>query len=112
MGAMVRVDRRPGRDRGSVSRETGNTWDELNALMQWLKAQGKHRVIIVTSKSHTRRLTWMWSHVQDSTVTGVVRWAASDPFNPSQTWWQDRRLAFIVLWEYLGLMNYWLGFPL
>ena len=95
-----------------LDNETVNTWDELGAVSRWLEAHGGHRVIVVTSKSHTRRVTLMWRHLKHKAIRAIVRWAPGDPFDPSQAWWKERRFAFIVLWEYLGLMNYLLGFPL
>ena len=89
-----------------------NTRDEINAAAPWLREHGSQRVIIVTSKSHTRRVTLMWQHMQQGMIRGIVRWARGDPFDPRQTWWKDRGFAAMVLHEYLGLINYWLGFPL
>lgn len=89
-----------------------NTWDELRAVTRWLEDRGDHTVIIVTSKSHTRRVTMQWRYLKDRAVRAIVRWTPDDPFDPSRAWWKERRFAFIVLWEYLGLINYWLGFPI
>jgi len=88
-----------------------NTWDELTIAAHWLDKHAGHQIIIVTSKTHTRRVALMWGHAQPGTQRGIVRWTPQDPFDPQQAWWKERRFAFIVLWEYLGLLNYWLGFP-
>ena len=95
-----------------LDKEIVNTWDELGTAVRWLEEHGSQRVIIVTSKSHTRRVTLMWRHWQQGARRGVVRWTPGDPFDPRRAWWKDRGFAFMVLREYLGLMNYWLGFPL
>src|SRR5262249_52794648 len=89
-----------------------NTWDELTIAAHWLDQHAGNRVIIVTSKTHTRRVTLMWAHVQPGTKRGIVRWTPRDPFDPQKAWWKERQFAFAVLREYLGLLNYWLGFPL
>lgn len=95
-----------------LDNQTVNTWEELQAISRWLEAHGKHSVIIVTSKSHTRRVTLLWRHLKHGAIHAVVRSAPGDPFDPGRAWWRERRFAFLVLWEYLGLMNYLLGFPL
>ncbi len=67
-------------------------------------------VILVTSKVHARRVRLTWAHVTGGRSRGIVRPARSDPFDPNR-WWRERRFALAVVREYLGLLNYWAGFP-
>jgi uncharacterized SAM-binding protein YcdF (DUF218 family) len=68
------------------------------------------RVILVTSKYHTRRTRLTWNYVTGGRSQPIV-WAASgDPFDPDR-WWHTRSYALSVVREYLGLANYYAGFP-
>jgi hypothetical protein len=67
-------------------------------------------VILVTSKYHTRRTRLTWNFVSEGRSQPIVRAASGDPFDPDR-WWQQRGFALSVAREYLGLMNYYAGFP-
>jgi uncharacterized SAM-binding protein YcdF (DUF218 family) len=87
-----------------------NTKDELAEVGRWLKAQHGYRVLLVTSKIHTRRVNKLWESVRGDGLHGIVVYSRDDPFDPKKAWWKDRQYAGRVLHEYLGLVNYWLGF--
>ena len=67
-------------------------------------------VILVTSKYHTRRTRLTWQYVSGGQSQPIVRAASGDPFDP-ESWWKTRGYALSVVREYLGLFNYYLGFP-
>jgi len=67
-------------------------------------------VILVTSTFHTRRARLTWKYVTAGRSQAIVRAASGDPFDPDR-WWQQRRFALSVVREYLGLINYYAGFP-
>jgi uncharacterized SAM-binding protein YcdF (DUF218 family) len=67
-------------------------------------------VILVTSKYHTRRTRLTWQYVTGGRSQPIVRAASRDPFDPNR-WWQHRSFVLSVVREYLGLANYYLGFP-
>lgn len=85
------------------------TLEELWLVTGELRPQSDP-VILVTSKSHSRRVALTWRQVAGSEWRGIVRPAQKDPFDPDR-WWQQRRFALEVVREYLGLFNYWVGFP-
>lgn len=89
--------------------QTGGTLEELRSVMRLLKPEDGP-VILVTSKAHTRRVSLTWRYVAGSRWRAVVRPARKDPFDPTR-WWQQRRFALELVREYLGLFNYWAGFP-
>ena len=66
--------------------------------------------ILVTSKYHTRRTRLTWQYVTRGRSEAIVRAASGDPFDPDR-WWHTRRSALSVVREYLGLANYYAGFP-
>ena len=90
-------------------RVKGGTLEELNVVARALKS-GRAPVILVTSKLHTRRARLTWHYVMGGQSVGIVRAAPLDPFDPNH-WWQQRGFALSVVREYLGLLNYWMGFP-
>jgi len=67
-------------------------------------------VILVSSKFHTRRVRLTWGYVTHGESTAIVRAAEGDPFDPAR-WWRERRFILSVVREYLGLINYYAGFP-
>jgi len=67
-------------------------------------------VILVSSKYHTRRVRLTWSYVTRGESASIIRAAEGDPFDPSR-WWRERRFVLSVVREYLGLINYYAGFP-
>ena len=68
-------------------------------------------VILVTSKYHTRRTRITWNYVTGGKSQPIVRAASGDPFDPER-WWHERSFVLSVVREYLGLINYYAGFPI
>jgi uncharacterized SAM-binding protein YcdF (DUF218 family) len=89
--------------------EGEGTLEELRAAYDVVANQDAP-VILVTSKYHTRRTRLTWQFVTRGRSEAIVRAAAGDPFDPSR-WWKERRFALSVVREYLGLVNYYAGFP-
>jgi uncharacterized SAM-binding protein YcdF (DUF218 family) len=88
-----------------------NTADEVRAVARELTATGGGRVILVTSKYHTRRVKIIWRALAGSRLDEViVRYASDDPFQPRR-WWRNTSDALLVSREWLGLFNVWAGFP-
>jgi uncharacterized SAM-binding protein YcdF (DUF218 family) len=85
------------------------TLEELQAVYNDLEPKDAP-VIFVTSKYHTRRTRLTWHYVTRGRSQAIVRAASGDPFDPER-WWQQRSYALSVVREYLGLANYYAGFP-
>lgn len=85
------------------------TLEELQAVYTSLHNKTAP-VILVTSKFHTRRTRLTWQYVTKGRSQPIVRGASGDPFDSNQ-WWQRRRFALAVVREYMGLANYYFGFP-
>jgi uncharacterized SAM-binding protein YcdF (DUF218 family) len=88
-----------------------NTTDEMNAIAAALARENAGTVIIVTTKTHTRRVRLLWRRTVSGKGQAIVRAAAEDPFNPRR-WWGNTRDALDVVREVLGLLNAWMGQPL
>ena len=87
-----------------------NTADELDVIGAELKNRSDESVIIVTNKSHTRRVHTLWSkfHANDGQL--MVHAVSDDDFAPA-SWWLDGQ-SKQVLHEILGLANAWAGMPI
>ena len=92
-----------------VEEKAGGTLEELQAVVRALKPENLP-VILVTSKYHTRRTRLTWNYVTNGRSRAIVRAAGQDPFDPTR-WWRERRFVLSVVREYLGLVNYYTGFP-
>jgi uncharacterized SAM-binding protein YcdF (DUF218 family) len=86
------------------------TADEVRAVAGRLQAEGGVRVIIVTSKSHTRRVKVLWRKLVGNRPEALVRYAAADPFDAPH-WWRNSTDAQSVTREWFGMLNAWAGFP-
>ena len=89
--------------------EAADTLEELQISAKAIKPDGAP-VILVTSKANARRVRLTWHYMAGGRSRGIVRPAPQDPFDPAH-WWQQRRFALAVVREYLGLLNYWAGYP-
>jgi uncharacterized SAM-binding protein YcdF (DUF218 family) len=87
-----------------------NTAEELKVVARELARTEGDRVILVTSKSHSRRVRATWRAVVGKSPGAVVRYAESDPFDGTR-WWERTSDALAVSREVFGLMNVWAGFP-
>ncbi len=88
-----------------------NTADEMNTIAETLQNTHGTRVIIVTSKAHTRRVHGLWTRLESGRGQILVRAARTDSFDPSH-WWRTTHDALDVVREILGLLNAWAGLPL
>lgn len=88
-----------------------NTVDEARLVARELRANDADRVILVTSKTHSRRVRATWSAIIGASPRAVVRYASEEPYNPEH-WWRNTRDALEVSREAFGLLNVWTGFPI
>ena len=64
------------------------------------------KVIITTSKYHTRRAKFIWKKMYETQLTVVMVSAKTDPYDPDN-WWKDGRQIRWVLAEYGAWIYYW-----
>lgn len=88
-----------------------NTADEIAAVSTALEEEKGTRVILVTSKVHTRRVRILWHRLAAGHGQALVRAASDDPFEPGR-WWRTTSDALDVVREFLGILNAWAGMPL
>ena len=85
-----------------------NTADEMRSVAARLAPDD--RVILMTSKYHARRVRALWRSINGDRPHAIVRYATTDPFD-AERWWRNSRDGLMVLHEWFGLANAWLGFP-
>lgn len=94
-----------------LPKPTADTEEEELGIIRELKGVGGDRVILVTSKYHTRRVKVIWRHLSGDSPRAIVRPATDEPYNPSR-WWRTSDDVKAVGHEFFGLLNAWAGFPL
>jgi uncharacterized SAM-binding protein YcdF (DUF218 family) len=88
-----------------------NTADEIRTFGQALRKENLHRIIIVTSRVHTRRTAVLWKRLSAKDGEAIIRGAPGDGYDPAR-WWRSTGDALDVVREVLGLLNAWAGLPL
>ncbi len=88
-----------------------NTAEEVRLIAGILKDKREDRVILVTSKAHSRRLKATWRALVGDSPRAIVRYAREDPFDPG-SWWRYTDDALSVIREVFGILNVWAGFPM
>ncbi len=101
----------PGDSIRVLEEPAANTEQEIEEIARELRRDGADRVIIVTSKAHTRRVRAIWDRKAGSDLKAIVRYPEDDPYDGAH-WWRHTEDALDVLREVLGLLNAWAGFPL
>lgn len=83
-----------------------DTIGEALAVSPVLKEHGLRRLIVVTSKYHTRRAGHIWRNRTGGEFQVATAPARHDPFDP-EGWWRSGRQIRWVLAEYGGWLFYW-----
>jgi uncharacterized SAM-binding protein YcdF (DUF218 family) len=87
-----------------------NTAEEVRLIAARASAGTQDRVILVTSKPHTRRVRSTWARLVGSRPRAMIRAARDEPFD-AERWWRSSEDALAVAREVLGLLNALAGFP-
>lgn len=86
-----------------------NTGQEANILRGMVQARHWRRVIVVTSKYHTRRAGFAFRRGLEHTgAEAIVRASRYDPSDPAR-WWRRRGDLRFAGSEWVKLLFYWLG---
>ncbi len=94
-----------------LDRRVLTTADEIEAVAEELRRRSGRRIILVTSKQHSRRVRILWDRTSGDALEAMVRHSAADPFDPAR-WWTNTEDGQNVLHELIGIVNAWLGSPL
>ena len=105
----------PAGDIVEVGGSSPSTYTEAEVLLTFLEAQGYDSVLLVTSKTHTRRAALIFRRLSRGRCRIVSRPSRYDPFSPD-SWWHDRISLQRVVFEYqklavFFLLDRWKSFP-
>jgi uncharacterized SAM-binding protein YcdF (DUF218 family) len=78
------------------------TETELRQVDAAARARGWHRVTLVTSGLHARRVRLIWRREAAGAIEAAIA-VAPDECTSQDGWWRRRRCSEAVLHEYLGL---------
>ena len=91
-----------------VLRRRGESTDsEARTIARWACARRLRRLVVVTSRAHSRRARLILRQALGTGIALAMRPSRYDVFAPAR-WWRVRRDAKLVLGEYQKLANYWL----
>ena len=90
-----------------LRRRTRSTESEGQTVARYACSHRLRRLVIVTSRAHTRRARLIYRRALGDVVAVAVRPSRYDVFSPTR-WWHVRRDAKIVLYEYERLLHHWL----
>jgi len=93
-----------------LDRPVVNTEQEVLEISDVLRQAGGSKVIVVTTKPHTRRVKAIWKRLVGNSQRLMVRYASQDGYDGAH-WWRHTSDALDVVRELLGLANAWAGFP-
>jgi uncharacterized SAM-binding protein YcdF (DUF218 family) len=97
------------RDAIHVLDQANSTAEESTQVLQLVTSEKYTRVIIVTSKQHTRRARLvMRRRLDDAGVQVIVRPSRYD-LSPVDRWWSNRSTLRFTLFETQRLLGYWIG---
>lgn len=97
------------RDAIDVLAPQGTTAEEARALAALARERGWTKVIVVTSKEHTRRAGLaMRRQVAGRGVAIIMRASRYDEADPAH-WWRDRGTLSFTLFEAQRYAAYWIG---
>jgi uncharacterized SAM-binding protein YcdF (DUF218 family) len=83
-----------------------DTVSEAQALGDELVRRGLTRIIITTSKFHTRRAHYIWNKIYGGRLEIWAVSAKTDPYDPYR-WWKEGRQVRWVLAEYGAWLYFW-----
>ena len=83
-----------------------DTVSEAKTVGKELIRKGFTRIIVTTSKFHTRRARFIWTKMFGDKLSICSVSAKTDPYDP-QGWWKEGRQIRWVLAEYGSWIYYW-----
>lgn len=104
--ALVRLGVPPGAI-ATLRRRTTSTATEARTIARHACAHGLRSLVVVTSRTHTRRARLILRRALGSEVALTIRGSRYDPF-PASRWWRRRHAAKQLLGEYEKLAHHWL----
>jgi uncharacterized SAM-binding protein YcdF (DUF218 family) len=105
--AMVRLG--VPRDAIHVLDQANSTAEESTHVVRLVTRERYSRVIIVTSKQHTRRARLVMRRRLDGTGVQVIVRPSRYDLSPVDRWWSNRSTLRFTVFETQRLLGYWIG---
>ncbi len=84
-----------------------STFEELVRLNKFCKDHDYKKIILVSSKSHTKRISKIFSDISEGKIRGIVRYTKYDTYDPLN-WWKNRGSLRQTMFEYQKLLHHFL----
>lgn len=84
-----------------------DTVSEAEAVGAEILKKGYKRIILITSKFHTRRAAYIWEEMYKRKLEVVSVSAKTDPFDPSSWWRQGRQIKWVLAEYGAWIYYYW-----
>ena len=84
---------------------TASTFEELILLKNFCLEKNYKKIILVSTKSHTKRISKIFLDIAGDKIKGVVRYTGYDSYNPDK-WWNDRHSLRQTMFEYQKLLHH------
>jgi uncharacterized SAM-binding protein YcdF (DUF218 family) len=89
--------------------QAGSTAEEATHVYNLAAGEKFSRVIIISSKQHTRRARLVMNRRLDDLGVQVIVRASRYDKSPVDRWWSDRSTLRFTLFETQRLLGYWIG---
>lgn len=89
-----------------IGHDCTNTFQEAEALGDFLETSPQHRILVVTSSFHTRRARWAMRQALKGRDVRVVVVSAPEGRIAPHNWWHTREGFDLVVAEYFKLAFY------
>lgn len=87
-----------------------STMEEYGAILKDAKARSHDKVIIVTSRLHTRRTRQVFrNRMRAEGITAIIH-GADDAGMDEEHWWKNEDSLLFVNQEYIKMVYYWLKY--
>lgn len=97
------------KSRIAVLEQANSTADEADYVFQLATREKFQRLIVITSKQHTRRARLVMNRRLDDLGVQVIVRASRFDRSDVERWWANRSTLRFTLFEVQRLMGYWIG---
>ena len=86
--------------------QSRSTLENALFVRQILLKKNIHKIILVTSPTHTRRASLVFNNILAKDRVAVLSWPATKSKFIPEKWWQRHEDIQLVIWEYVSLLLY------
>ncbi|NIP30574.1 MAG: hypothetical protein GTN99_05315 [Candidatus Dadabacteria bacterium] len=79
--------------------------EEIMFLKRYSAEKNYKKIILVSTKSHTKRISIIFSDIMNDEIKGILRYTRYDKYDPDK-WWKNRYYLGQALSEYQKLFYY------